>query len=156
MLEAVQMDQSELSVVLTGDSQIQRLNRIYRGKNQPTDVLAFSQREGELGDRAGRLLGDVVVSIPTARRQADLYGRDLASELTELLAHGLLHLLGWDHETAAADRQMRLETRRLCAAADAVARTGRTVRRSKRRAVAGTRSRAGVDSIARRATRTTR
>jgi probable rRNA maturation factor len=152
MLAAVQMVESELSIVLTGDHQIQKLNRIYRKKNRPTDVLAFAQREGELGERAGPLLGDVVVSIPTARRQAEAARRDLGSELTTLLAHGLLHLLGWDHDTAANDRRMRLETERLCAAADAAARTPRARTRVKGR----TARRANADSIARRAARTPR
>jgi probable rRNA maturation factor len=113
------MVHAELSIVLTDDDQIQKLNRIYRKKNRPTDVLAFAQREGELGAQAGRLLGDVVVSIPTARRQAAQRGEALGAELTMLLAHGLLHLLGWDHQTDAADRRMRKETVRLCHAAEA-------------------------------------
>lgn len=152
MLEFIQMGDRELSILLTGDNQIQKLNRIYRKKNRPTDVLAFSQHEGELGDTADRLLGDVVVSIPTARRQAEASGRDLVSELTMLLAHGLLHLLGWDHETAAKDRRMRLETDRLCAAAESAARSPRVARRVKGRI----RTRANGDSIGRRAARTSR
>ncbi len=148
MLDAVQLTNAELSIVLTGDNQIQKLNRIYRKKNRPTDVLAFAQREGEHGERAGRLLGDVVVSIPTARRQAEAAGKHLGAELTMLLAHGLLHLLGWDHETPAKDRRMRKETARLCAAADAAAAaprvpTGRHKGRTARRP--------NADSIARRA-----
>jgi probable rRNA maturation factor len=139
MLAAVQMPEAELSILLTGDDQIQNLNRIYRKKNRPTDVLAFAQREGQHGEQAGLLLGDVVVSVPTTRRQAEAAGRDLGSELTMLLAHGLLHLLGWDHQTPREDRRMRKETERLCAAADADARKrrgpaapvkGRTVRRA--------------------------
>jgi probable rRNA maturation factor len=119
MLGAVQMEHAELSIVLTNDDQMQKLNRIYRRKNRPTDVLAFAQREGEAAEHAGRLLGDVVVSVPTARRQAAERGAPLSAELTMLLAHGLLHLLGWDHQTDAADRRMRKETARLCEAAEA-------------------------------------
>jgi probable rRNA maturation factor len=119
MLRAVQMAHAELSIVLTNDDQIQKLNRIYRRKNRPTDVLAFAQREGEAAEHAGSLLGDVVVSIPTARRQAAERGAELGAEVTMLLAHGLLHLLGWDHQTEAADRRMRKETARLCEAAEA-------------------------------------
>ncbi len=115
-------------------------------------MLAFSQSEGEHADRAGRLLGDVVVSIPTARRQAEGAKRDLVSELTMLLAHGLLHLLGWDHDTPEKDRRMRSETNRLCAAADAAALAPRVARRVKGRIA----SRANGDSIARRASRTAR
>ena len=131
MLEALQMKDRELSILLTGDDQIQKLNRIYRKKNRPTDVLAFSQHEGELGDRSDRLLGDVVVSIPTARRQAEAGSATSSSELTMLLAHGLLHLLGWDHETPAKDRRMRSETDRLCAAAETRRARPRVARRVK-------------------------
>jgi probable rRNA maturation factor len=156
MLEALQMSDRELSILLTGDNQIQKLNRIYRRKNRPTDVLAFAQHEGEHGDRADRLLGDVVVSIPTARRQADGAGKDLVSELTMLLAHGLLHLLGWDHDTPAKDRRMRAETDRLCAAAGAAARAPRVTRAVARRVKGRISSRANGDSITRRASRASR
>jgi probable rRNA maturation factor len=132
MLDAVQMKNSELSIVLTGDDQIRKLNRIYRKKNQSTDVLAFSQREGESAHSSGRLLGDVVLSVPTARRQAEARGRELVAELTMLLAHGLLHLLGWDHETPVKDRRMRRETDRLCAVADAACQAGRIAARKAR------------------------
>jgi len=153
MLAALQMDDAELSILLTGDPQIQNLNRVYRKMNRPTDVLAFAQREGELGEHAGRLLGDVVVSIPTARRHAEEAGRDLGSELTMLLAHGLLHLLGWDHDTPSKDRRMRRETERLCAAANAP----EGARRSPTPPVKGKTQRNGDgDSVARKATRRAR
>ncbi len=116
MLQALGLRGRELSIVLTDDDRIRELNRTYRRKDKPTDVLAFSQIEGQFGE--GPLLGDVVVSIPTARRQARSRGADLTTELTMLLAHGLLHLVGWDHDTAAKDREMRRETARLCAAAE--------------------------------------
>jgi len=117
MLALLQLEKSELSIVLTNDDQIHQLNKVYRSKDRPTDVLAFAMREGEFGALAGGLLGDVIVSVPTARRQADARRAELLDEVTMLLAHGLLHLLGWDHETAAKDRAMRTETERLCAAA---------------------------------------
>jgi probable rRNA maturation factor len=137
MLAAVQMEKSELSILLTNDDQIAKLNHLYRKKKGPTDVLAFAQREGEPGGSRG-LLGDVVVSVETARRQADGRGWDLVSELTMLVAHGLLHLLGWDHQTDAEDRRMRRETDRLCDAAraarhDAAARRSRAPQRVKGR-----------------------
>jgi probable rRNA maturation factor len=130
MLEALEMGDAELSVVLTGDATIQELNRAYRGKDRPTDVLAFAQREGPLAHLAGDLLGDVVLSVPTARRQARAHGRNVLSELTMLLAHGVLHLLGWDHDTPAKDRQMRQETARICTASTAP--TRRTPSRRRR------------------------
>jgi probable rRNA maturation factor len=117
MLLALQMEKAELSIVLTGDKQIHKLNKLYRGKDRPTDVLAFAMQEGEFGAVSAGLLGDVIVSIPTAERQA--HERKVAplDEVTMLIAHGILHLLGWDHETDAKDRAMRKETDRLCAAA---------------------------------------
>ena len=117
MIRLLQLNKAEVSFVLTDDKSIHQLNKIYRGKDRPTDVLAFAMHEGEFGALAGRVLGDVIVSVPTARKQA-LSGRTpVLEEVTMLLAHGLLHLLGWDHETAAKDRRMRAETARLVAAA---------------------------------------
>jgi probable rRNA maturation factor len=121
MLALLQLDKAELSLVLSSDEQIRALNKSYRGKDRPTDVLAFPMREGDFGRfhaaLPSRLLGDVIVSIPTAKRQARAAKRDSLGEITMLVAHGLLHLLGWDHETAAKDKKMRAETDRLVAAA---------------------------------------
>lgn len=113
----LQLNNSSLSIVLTDDESIRILNRDYRHKDKPTDVLAFPMREGQFAVLAGELLGDVVISIPTAERQARERGAAPLAEVTMLLAHGLLHLLGWDHDTAAKDRAMRIETDRLCAVA---------------------------------------
>lgn len=155
MLDALAMKNSEVSIVLTGDAQMQKLNREFRKKNRPTDVLAFALREGEHTQHAGQLLGDIVVSIPTARRQATAAGRPLGPELTMLLAHGLLHLLGWDHDTPSKDRRMRRETDRLCAAADAAARArGVRASSSKLSHKGKTTRRANADSAARRSGRT--
>lgn len=85
----------EADLRLCDDALMQELNRDYRGKNTPTDVLAFAQREGEGGDLCPEILGDIVISIPTARRQAKV---DLHEELVFLSAHGLCHLLGYDHQ----------------------------------------------------------
>ena len=117
MLAALRMPDAELSVLLCDDSVIHGLNRDYRGKDAPTDVLAFAMREGEHGELAPELLGDVVISLETARRQADLARRTIAAEVTYLLAHGLLHLLGYDHATEAEDRRMRARADALVAAA---------------------------------------
>jgi probable rRNA maturation factor len=136
MLRLLQLEKAELSIVLTDDDQIHELNRTYRGKDRPTDVLAFAMREGDFARLAGELLGDVIVSVPTARRQAASRGKSVLDEVTMLLAHGLLHLLGWDHETAAKDKKMRAETERLCAAAAprSSARTASAPRRAARAA----------------------
>jgi len=122
MMRALKLGDAEVSVLLCNDDQIQELNRLYRKKDRPTDVLAFAMNEGQGIPRSSRsemprLLGDVIVSIPTARVQAKRAGQDALEEVTMLLAHGLLHLLGWDHDTAWRDRAMRAETDRLCVAA---------------------------------------
>jgi probable rRNA maturation factor len=113
IFDALALDNAELSIVLTDDLRIRMLNRDYRQKDKPTDVLAFAMREGELGDVGSELLGDVIVSVETARRQAVRAGHDVLSEVTILVVHGVLHLLGWDHDTLAKDRRMRAETARL-------------------------------------------
>ncbi len=122
MLAFLQLSESELSLVLSGDVQIHQLNKLYRGKDRPTDVLAFPMREGDFGRlHAGlpaRLLGDVVLSVPTAKRQAKAARKDPLAEMTMLVAHGLLHLLGWDHDTKPKERAMVAETAKLVIAAE--------------------------------------
>jgi probable rRNA maturation factor len=121
MMTALNLHDTELSVVLTDDDQIRQLNHRYRKKNRPTDVLAFSLNAGEgvprLPAAMPRLMGDVIVSVETARKQANKAGQPLLDELSMLLAHGILHLLGWDHTTRASDEAMRRETARLQKAA---------------------------------------
>jgi probable rRNA maturation factor len=90
---AVLRVKGEMTVVLAGDGLLRRLNRDYRGKDRPTDVLSFPGSGGEAG------LGDVVISVPTAERNARGLGRTLPQELDVLALHGLLHVLGYDHET---------------------------------------------------------
>ena len=119
MLDVLQLPKAEVSILLTDEKEIRNLNRDYRGIDRATDVLSFSLLEGEGARFAGDALGDLVVSIPTAARQAREAKRPLRDELTMLLAHGLLHLLGWDHHTRSDDRRMRLKTDLLCVAAGA-------------------------------------
>jgi probable rRNA maturation factor len=83
----------EVAVVLAGDKLLRRLNRQYRGKDRPTDVLSFPGEGGEEG------LGDVVISVPTAERNARRQSHRLPRELDILALHGFLHVLGYDHET---------------------------------------------------------
>jgi len=104
---------SELSVAIVSDAEIAALNREHRGKPKATDVLSFSLLEGEHSDRRGTLLGDVVIGIETAARQARAAHRGLDEVVARLLIHGILHLLGWDHEEPAEARRMRAEERRL-------------------------------------------
>jgi probable rRNA maturation factor len=97
VLEALGLGDSELSVSLVRDADIRRLNREYRGKDRPTDVLSFSLREGAFGHVADAI-GDVVISIETAARQAAENRFTLGEEVDRLLVHGVLHLAGYDHE----------------------------------------------------------
>jgi probable rRNA maturation factor len=83
----------EVALVLTGDRAVRTLNARYRGKDKPTDVLSFPGPGGEVG------LGDIVISVDTAARNAKEYGRTLPQELDILALHGFLHVLGYDHET---------------------------------------------------------
>ena len=92
---------AELGIMFVGDQRMRGLNRRYRGKDRTTDVLAFAMREA-FTPHASRftpdMLGDVVISVPTAWRQAKEAGRSLDEELAWLLVHGILHLCGYDHE----------------------------------------------------------
>jgi rRNA maturation RNase YbeY len=92
---------AELGILFVGDQRMRGLNRRYRGKDRTTDVLAFAMREAarpQVSCLMPDMLGDVVISIPTARRQAKEAGRSLDEELACLLVHGILHLCGYDHE----------------------------------------------------------
>jgi probable rRNA maturation factor len=100
--------------MIIDDARMRRLNGRYRGIDRPTDVLAFAMREGPFADLHPQLLGDVVLSAETALRQARAHRHSLAEELTRLLIHGTLHLLGYDHEVSAADAKiMRVKEREL-------------------------------------------
>ena len=104
----------ELSVLLTDDPGIRGLNRSWRRKDRPTDVLSFPAGEPPPGTTGPRPLGDVILSLDTARRQARAHRRPLAQELDLYLAHGLLHLLGHDHHRRQdAQRMAALESRLL-------------------------------------------
>lgn len=119
MMRLLQLKKEEVSISFIDDAEMRILNRDYRKKDRPTDVLAFPLREGAYAEHAGNLLGDIVISLETAQKQAQAARKTTLDEVTMLLAHGLLHLLGWDHDTDAKDRAMRAETARLCAAAKA-------------------------------------
>jgi pyridoxine 5-phosphate synthase len=97
--------ESELSILLTGDGPIAELNRIYRQKAGPTNVLAFAMREGE-EEVAGPLLGDVIISVETAAREACRDRISLHRRLLVLLVHGMLHLLDYDHERSDSEAEL--------------------------------------------------
>ncbi|MFQ5682774.1 MAG: rRNA maturation RNase YbeY [Candidatus Binatia bacterium] len=109
ILGFLDQDQVELSLALVGNREIQELNARYRYKNEPTDVLSFPS--GEWLPTGMQILGDVVISVEQAARQARERKKTLGEELETLLVHGILHLLGYDHEGSQneAKHMWRLE-----------------------------------------------
>ncbi len=112
VLRLLKREDAELSLALVGNPEIRKLNARYRGKNAATDVLSFAAEEHLAGPI--RLLGDVVISVDKMRAQAKQRGAPLKQEMTTLLIHGIVHLLGYDHERSAhAARVMRKLERKL-------------------------------------------
>ncbi|MBB6175257.1 putative rRNA maturation factor [Anoxybacillus tengchongensis] len=105
-------DGAEVSVTFVDNEKIREINRDYRGKDQPTDVISFALEEmGEeeieiVGADFPPVLGDIIISVPKAREQAEQYGHSFMRELGFLAVHGFLHLLGYDHETEEEEKVM--------------------------------------------------
>jgi probable rRNA maturation factor len=95
--------EAELSILIVDDQQIAQLNHQYLKREGPTNVIAFPMRPGPFSDIAPDLLGDVVISADTAEREAQRAGISTQDRFDQLLIHGILHLLGYDHEHSAAD-----------------------------------------------------
>jgi probable rRNA maturation factor len=110
LMGSERLPEAEVSVLLVGDVAMRSLNRRYRGKDRTTDVLSFPLRGGKFPGVQHHLLGDIVISVPTAARQAKAAGDTLPEEIDRLLVHGFLHLLGYDHERGGAEAR-RMETR---------------------------------------------
>ena len=104
----------QVTVLLSGDTVLRDLNRRFRGKNKPTDVLSFPADPAAPGTE--RIAGDLAISVSTARRQASEQGHGLSTEIKVLILHGLLHLAGYDHE--ADSGEMARKERRLRAQLD--------------------------------------
>jgi probable rRNA maturation factor len=104
---------TELSILVTGDKEIHELNRQYLKRDKPTNVLAFPMDSGKGEVNAG-MLGDIVISVDTAKREAMEMGISLPYRICELLVHGLVHLMGYDHEISKIEeRKMQREEKRL-------------------------------------------
>jgi rRNA maturation RNase YbeY len=132
LMRLCRFEDAELSLMIVGDRAIRRLNRRFRGKDKPTDVLSFPQLDDRAAAEARKvlsrgagaakaapapLLGDVVISIDTARRQARGLSVSQAYRLRALLIHGVLHLLGYDHERSASEARLMFARERKLAAA---------------------------------------
>jgi rRNA maturation RNase YbeY len=161
ILRALALGAAELSVALVGDPEMRILNRTYRRRDRSTDVLAFPA--GDDAPRAARMpvvLGDVVISIDTAALQARADRTSVAARLDALLIHGVLHLIGYDHEISPTEaRRMSRRAREVRTAIGPAATVGaRRPRRPARGAATGARLRADASapSRARARTRSTR
>lgn len=111
VLEALSAQSVEISIILCSNEFIKDLNKRYRGKDEPTDVLSFPQSEGDHfgspdGPTQGEQAGDVVISLQSAEENARYFGVELEEELKRLIIHGILHLLGWDHRDNSPDQEM--------------------------------------------------
>jgi len=98
-----------ISIAFIHDDEMQKLNKQYRGKNKPTDVLSFSAQEGEMLEGMEHILGDIIISIDTAQAQAQELEHTLLEEIAVLLAHGIMHLLGLDHERSEEEAMKQAE-----------------------------------------------
>lgn len=121
-------ENAEVSLVFVDDDYIAGLNRQYRGVDGPTDVLSFAMLEGPAmpGDEDEPMLGDVVISLETARRQAAEYGHSFTREVAYLTVHGVLHLLGYDHGDRPGKQKMRVQEENILTKAGLPASNGTT------------------------------
>jgi probable rRNA maturation factor len=105
ILNALGCNDHEISIVILDDQEMAQLNKTYRKINKPTNVLAFPMQEGEFSEITPGLLGDVVISIETAEKEAAAAMISLEERISQLLIHGILHLLGFDHERGDDDAE---------------------------------------------------
>jgi probable rRNA maturation factor len=103
---------SELSILIVDDPQIEELNQQHLNRAGPTNVIAFAMHEGEFPDLSPHLLGDVVISIDTAASEAQTAAISMEQRFDELLVHGILHLMGYDHETSVEKARVMEEKSR--------------------------------------------
>ena len=109
-LQVIGKDEENATIVFVSDSVIKELNRRFRGKNYPTDVLSFPSAEEPFEIENAAQLGEIIISVPRAAAQAKENGLSFADEVRQLILHGLLHLCGYDHETDQGEMN-RLELR---------------------------------------------
>jgi len=114
ILAELALPKGELSILLVDDARIQELNQQYLHRDKPTNVLAFPMKEGEFSSLHPDVLGDLVISVETARRQSNRSGLDDMEMVTLLMIHGILHLLGYEHEgSRKGAREMSVKQRHL-------------------------------------------
>ncbi|MBW2558728.1 MAG: rRNA maturation RNase YbeY [Deltaproteobacteria bacterium] len=107
ILKILEIEDSELSLTFVDNAGITDINKQYLGRNYPTNVIAFSMNEGKFGDVNPDILGDIVISTETALRDAKAGDLPLEDEIDYLMIHGILHLLGYDHELPGEAEEMK-------------------------------------------------
>ena len=114
ILADLALPDAELSILLVNDAQIRELNRRYLQRDKPTNVLAFPMRKGEYATLHPHILGDLVISVETAQRQSRRFGLNPLQMIILLMVHGILHLIGYEHEgTKKGAREMAIKQREL-------------------------------------------
>ena len=108
LLKELNCDDSAIGLLLVDDNEIQKLNNVYLNRNNPTNVLSFAMTEGEFGNINPQILGDIVISVETVSRDALISHIDPMDELEFLIIHGLLHLIGYNHESTSAEKAMEM------------------------------------------------
>jgi len=111
VLKNLNCGDKEVSLLFVDDEGIREINRRFLNRDHPTNVISFSMWEGEFGDINPHILGDIVISVETALRDARQAAIEFDDELDFLMIHGLLHLLGYNHEDTGEDEAMRMENR---------------------------------------------
>lgn len=106
VLDVLGSPDSELSISLVGDDEIAHFNRMYLHREGPTNVIAFPMQEGPFSEINPGMVGDVVISVDTALKEAEDAGMDVGERFDELLVHGILHLFGYDHENDEAEARI--------------------------------------------------
>ena len=102
---------SEVSILFVGDEQIREINKIYLQRDRPTNVISFSMADGACSQINPHLLGDIIISLDTAFRDGEKEGLDFMAEVEFLAIHGLLHLLGYEHEDTCPDKARKMRRR---------------------------------------------
>lgn len=109
LLKYLDCADKEVSLSFVNDETIQQLNKQYRCKDKPTNVLSFSLQEGEFGNINPHVLGDIVISVDTAKIDASNNSRSFEQEIDYLIIHGLLHLLGYNHENTTKEETKKMQ-----------------------------------------------
>jgi probable rRNA maturation factor len=109
LLKRLDCTDKEISITFVDDVTIQRINKQYLAKDRPTNVISFSLQEGEFGNINPEILGDIVISVDTAQREAEKGNLRLDEEILFLMIHGLLHLLGYNHENTSKENSRKMK-----------------------------------------------